>query len=82
MYNKGNCAGENKKKSKLSPQQLAVVVGLLTNSLEVNSVLIDRDQRIQIVLQGSLKKKTKADRVIEQLSDISVSDLIDAFLRK
>ena len=82
MNSKGHGAGGNKKKTKLSPQQLAVVVGLLTNSLDVISLLIDKDQRIQIVLEGSIRKKTKADRVAEQLNDISVSELIDAYLRK
>lgn len=82
MNSKGRGAGGNKKKTKLSPQQLAVVVGLLTNSLDVISLLIDKNQRIQIVLEGSIRKKTKADRVAEELNDISVSELIDAYLRK
>jgi len=82
MNSKGHGAGGNKKKTKLSPQQLAVVVGLLTNSLDVISLLIDKNQRIQIVLEGSIRKKTKADRVAEELNDISVSELIDAYLRK
>lgn len=82
MNSKGRGAGGNKKKTKLSPQQLAVVVGLLTNSLDVTSLLIDKNQRIEIVLEGSIRKKTKADRVAEELNDISVSELIDAYLRK
>jgi hypothetical protein len=82
MNNKGPGAGGNKKKNKLSPQQLAVVVGLLTDSLDVISLLIDKDQRIQIVLEGSIRKKTKADRVAQELNDISVSELINAYLRK
>ena len=43
----GNGNGK-KNGSKLTPQQLAVIVGLLTNVLEVNSVLIDKDQKIEI----------------------------------
>jgi hypothetical protein len=38
--------------------------------------------QIQILLSGSLRRRTEADRVAEQLSGISVGDLIDAFLRR
>jgi len=74
--------GKNKKNSlpKLSPAQIAVIVGILTNALEVNSVLVDKDQKVQILLEGSLRKKTKADQVAEDLDDISVSDLIEAYI--
>ncbi|MGG3282773.1 hypothetical protein [Paenibacillus solani] len=74
--------GKNKKNSlpKLSPAQIAVVVGILTNALKVNSVLVDKDQRVEILLEGSLRKKTKADKLAEDLDDISVSDLIEAFI--
>lgn len=83
----GNGNGKNGKKTtskqpKLSPQQVAVVIGLLTDALDVLSVLVDRDQNIQIVLQGSLRKKTKVDQLVDDLGDVSVSDLIEAFIRK
>lgn len=75
-------SGKNKKNSlpKLSPAQIAVIVGILTNSLEVNSVLIDKDQRVEVLLEGSIRKKTKADKMAEELDDISVSDLIEAYI--
>lgn len=78
----GNGNGKKKKESRLTPQQLAVVVGLLTNSLEVLSVLIDKDQRIEIVLEGSIRKRTEADRVAEELENISVAELIEALIRR
>lgn len=88
MARNGNGVGGGSKKngkkkasqSKLTPQQIAVVVGLLANVLEVNSVLIDKNQTIQIVLEGSIRKKTKADRIAEQLNEVSVGDLIEAIL--
>ncbi|WP_181454656.1 hypothetical protein [Paenibacillus dendritiformis] len=87
MARNGNGVGGGSKKngkktsrSKLTPQQIAVVVGLLANALEVTSVLIDKNQKIEIVLSGSIRKKTKADRVAEQLNEISVGDLIEAIL--
>jgi hypothetical protein len=62
----------------LSPQQLAVIVGLLTQSLSVDSLLVDKDQNIEIVLGGSLRKKTKTDRLLTELSEVSVGDLLEA----
>lgn len=67
---------------KLSPQQIAVIAGLLTNALTVESVLIDKDQRIEIILEGSLRRRTQLDRMIEEMSHMSVGDLIDALLRR
>jgi hypothetical protein len=67
---------------KLTPQQLAVIAGLLTNALEVQSIMLDRDQTIEIVLVGSIRKKTKADQIAEDLADISVADLINALMNR
>lgn len=78
------CSKKNSKRktpqSKLTPQQIAVVVGLLANALEVTSLLIDKNQRIEIVLEGSIRKKTRADRIAEELNNISVGDLLEAIL--
>ncbi|BFH71580.1 MAG: hypothetical protein E6230_10620 [Paenibacillus dendritiformis] len=86
MAKNGNNNRNNKKKNnagpKLSPQQIAVIVGLLTNALQVDSVLIDRNQAIEIVLVGSIRRKTKADYVAEQMGGVSVAELIQAILRQ
>jgi hypothetical protein len=42
----------------LNPSQLLVIAGIIGGGLEVDSVLVDRNQAIQIVLSGSLKRKT------------------------
>jgi len=84
MVRSGNGKDKNGRpppKLKLSPQKIAVIVGLLTNVLDVQSVLLDKHQRVEIVLEGSIRKKTKADRIVEELGDINVSDLIEAFIR-
>ncbi|TLS50858.1 hypothetical protein FE782_17565 [Paenibacillus antri] len=81
----GNGKGNGKKKPskpQLTPQQLAVVVGLLSNSLEVISVLLDKELKVQIVLEGSIRKQTKADRIAAELGELSVAELLEAFLRK
>ena len=43
----------------VTPQQLLVAVGLLAGVLDVDSILIDRDQHVEIVLIGTLKLKHK-----------------------
>lgn len=40
-------------------QQLIVAAGLLTGVLQVNAVLLSRDQHIEIVLVGTLKPPGK-----------------------
>ncbi|WP_174819861.1 hypothetical protein [Paenibacillus koleovorans] len=85
MAKKGNGIRKYAQKAcndRLTPQQIAVVVGLLTNALEVDSILIDRNQRIEIVLEGSFRRKTKVDQIAEDLDDVSVTELINAFIRK
>lgn len=81
---KGNNGKKNKKSAlpNLTPPQIAVIVGILTNALKVESVLIDKDQTIQVLLEGSIRRKSKADIIADQLDNISVGDLIEAFIRR
>ncbi|MFE5319150.1 hypothetical protein ACFQ88_10610 [Paenibacillus sp. NPDC056579] len=67
---------------KLTPQQIIVIAGLLTNALSVDSVLIDKDQEIEIVLVGSLRRKTKLDRLVDEVSQMNVGDLIESLIRR
>ncbi|MCE5173585.1 hypothetical protein LQV63_30615 [Paenibacillus profundus] len=71
----------NKKKSstpKLTIDQIAVIAALLTNSLKVQSILVDRDQAVEVLLIGSLRKKTQMDQLVEQISDLSIGDFLDS----
>jgi hypothetical protein len=70
--------GNGNGKSKVSPQQLAVIVGLLTQALSVDSILIDKDKNVEIVLGGSLRKKTQMDRLLGEMSELSIGDLLDS----
>jgi len=55
----------------LTPQKALVIFGLLTDVLEVDSVVINRDQTVQVVLEGDLKtKKTKKKTEMDELLDI------------
>ncbi|MEK3734906.1 MULTISPECIES: hypothetical protein [Paenibacillus] len=83
--NNGRSRAKSKKKTSLpnlSPQEIAVIVGILTNALEVESVLVDRDQKVAIVLAGSLRRRTEADRLAEEIGNVSVGDLINALIRR
>ncbi|WP_138495866.1 hypothetical protein [Paenibacillus pinistramenti] len=68
--------------SKLTPQQIAVIAGLLSNALSVDSILIDKDQRLEIVLGGSIKRKTRLDELISELGSMNVQDVLDALMGK
>lgn len=64
--------GKGKKKSgadrgrlNLTPAQLLVIAGFLGGSLEFHSVLVRKDQTLEIVLTGSLGHRTKLDRFVE-----------------
>ncbi len=61
----GDCNPCDKKDCLLVPmtaENALVILGLLTGVLEVENIVIGRDQTIQIVLEGSLKIKTKTTR--------------------
>lgn len=67
---------------KLTPQQIIVIAGLLTNSLSVDSVLIDKNQEIEVVLVGSLRRKTRLDRLMDEVSQMNVGELIESLTRR
>ena len=58
----------------LSPQSLAVIAALITKALTVDSVLIARDQHIEVLLVGSFKKGTKGQ---PGMNEITVGELIE-----
>ena len=81
----GNGNSKNNKKKancpKLSIDQIAVIAALLTNSLQVQSVLVDRDQAVEVLLVGSLRKKTQMDNLLNQISELSVGDFLESLKR-
>ncbi|PYZ98455.1 hypothetical protein CR205_07645 [Alteribacter lacisalsi] len=59
----------------LSPQQLAVILAMLTNVLRVKAVLITVDQTVEVVLQGNLKKQKKEiQNMLNELSEEKVDE--------
>jgi hypothetical protein len=49
------------------PSELLVIAGLICDVLQVNSVLVNRNQEVQIILTGTLKTSTQLDKVMKQL---------------
>jgi hypothetical protein len=74
----GNGRAQGPSAGKLSPQQIAVILALLSNSLFVQSLLVDKDQTVQIVLEGSLKRKSRMDMLLDELSKMSMGELMDS----
>lgn len=74
----------NKKKPQLSPNTLAVVTALLTNALRVQSVLIDKDKTIQVLLEGSLQvpNKSELDVLIDHIRDVPVGEFLNSLLNQ
>jgi hypothetical protein len=68
----------------LSPSQALVIVGILGGVLQVDSVLVDRDQEVQIILSGSLKQTTKTksplDKLMDQLGALPFDDVVKAIV--
>lgn len=60
---------------KLTPQQLAVVAAILTNALDVQSILFDKDQTIQILLRGTLSPNNNLDSLLDEVRGLSIGDL-------
>lgn len=64
------------------PSSALVILGLLTGSLEVTSVLVDKTQLVQIVISGSLKQKTELEKMIDQIGKKPFDDVVKAFLSR
>lgn len=74
----GGC--EKNEKITLTPSQLLVVAGLLGGVFQVISVLVDKDQTVQIVLSGSLKRKTEMDKMLDSIGSMSFDDVMKAII--
>jgi len=64
----------------LTSSQILVIVGLLGGVLNVDSVLIDKNQEIQIVLVGSLKRKTQLDKMMDQMGGLPFDEVMKSLL--
>jgi len=75
-------ARKNKEKSKITitPSEALVIVGILAGALEVESILIDRHQQVDIILTGSLKKKTQLEKIMDQVGTMPFDEVMKSIL--
>lgn len=66
----------------LSPQIILVVLGLLGGVLEVTSVLVDKDQLVQFVLSGTLKRPTRLDKMLNEIGSMPFDDVLRAIMNR
>ncbi len=80
-----NTKSQKQTKKNLTSAEALVIAGILGGSLTVDSVLVDANQTINIVLTGSLKKKSnndKLDGILDQLGKVPFDDVVAAMLRR
>jgi hypothetical protein len=65
----------------LTPSQLLVIAGFVAKVLEVNSITVDKDQEIQIVLNGSLKRPTQLDNIMQQIGQMPFETVFSSLLK-
>lgn len=71
-----------KKKTSLTPARALVLLGILGGVLEVNSVLLDKEQAVQILLVGSLKRKTDLDKKLDKIGSMSFDQVMRAIIER
>ncbi len=65
---------------KLSVQKTLVILGLIGGVFEVKSILFDRDQLVNILLEGSLKRRTKLDNCLDEIGAMPFDEVLRAIL--
>lgn len=66
----------------LTPAQIMVVSGILTNVLSIESLTVDREQQIQILLSGSLKRKTELEKTLDKIGEKPFDEVLQALLNR
>lgn len=62
----------------VTPQQIAVIIGLITRVLRVRAVVLDVEQNIEIILEGKLVKNRNLKNLVNQLNDENIQDWLVA----
>jgi hypothetical protein len=72
--------GSNTGNGGINPSQVLIISAMLAGVLEVTSVLVDRNQTIEIVLTGSLKRKTELEKLLDQIGSKTLDEVVKAML--
>lgn len=62
--------------SNLTPAKFLVIIGLLSGALNLDSLLLDKNQVIQIILAGSLKGEPTDDVVASQWKKMPFEQMV------
>jgi hypothetical protein len=79
--NNGNDGKNGKNALALSPPQLLIIAALLSGALNVESLLIDHNQNIKVILTGTLKRKTQLEQVMSQIGQLQFDQVIRAIMQ-
>ena len=78
MTDKNSSLNDLLKNYNLSPQQIAIIAAILFDALYVKSILIDREQTVIVLLEGSLKTRNEqTEKLLNEIKDINIRDLMD-----
>ncbi|SDZ42884.1 hypothetical protein SAMN05421736_112123 [Evansella caseinilytica] len=58
----------------VTPQQIAVIIGLVTKVLRVRAVVLDVEQNIEIILEGSLVKNNNLKKLANQINEENLQE--------
>lgn len=76
--------GDNKNNTKcgpnLNPSEILVIAGLISGALEVSSVLLSRDQIVEVSLVGSLRRQTQLEQIMEEIGKLPFDEVMQAIL--
>jgi hypothetical protein len=64
----------------LLPSELLVIAGIICDVLQVNSVLVDRNQGVEILLTGSLKRSTQLDKIMHQIGKMPFDQVVKSIM--
>ncbi|MCX7708477.1 MAG: hypothetical protein N2484_01360 [Clostridia bacterium] len=64
----------------MTPSQALIIGGVLGGVFEVESVLVDKDQSVQIVLSGSLKEKSELEKMLDQIGGMPFNEVMKALV--
>ncbi len=73
------CSGNN---IAIDATQALVIAGILGGVLQVRSILFDKDQIVQILLEGSLKQKTELEKMLDQIGTMPFDEVMRALLER
>lgn len=76
----GTSNGTKNRGVPLPPQKLLVILGLLSGALEVTAVQVDKDQTVEFLLAGTLKRPTRLDKILDEIGRMPFDDVLKAVL--